>query len=74
MIEGEPVAGGGKGKWKQKAWTPARCAIWQALKGSPDRQAAFENWVGAEPEFGYPEQVSADWQAEAEAARVRMAD
>jgi len=54
------------GKWKQGAWTPDRCAIWQALPA--DRRTAFEEWVGKEPEFNYDAQVSAEWQAEADKA------
>jgi len=52
-----------RGKWNQKAWTPARCAVWKVLVG--ERQKEFERWVEQEPPFGYPEQVSSEWQAEA---------
>ncbi len=51
------------GSWKQKACTPDRCAVWQALKTEPERQKEFEKWVESEPPFGYPEQVSAEWAA-----------
>ena len=67
---GDQMSAKGEGKighWKPRAWTPDRCAVWQALP--EDRRQEFENWVGREPELGgYPDQVSAEWLAEAKAA------
>ena len=57
--------------WKSRSWTPSRCAVWTALKEQPERQKAFEEWAGKEPEGRYPEHISAEWQAEAEKAGNR---